>query len=217
VFAVWLTSLSIAMAEPSSLVAFDVPTVRLLKSADPARGEELAGAGKCARCHGDNGVSDDPDDINIAGMRASYIYKQLRDYKDKKRDSRDMYKRVRDLDDQQMADLAVWFAVQEPASRAVNNAVDPSILRLVTHGDPERLLKACSSCHGRNGVGGQFDHPALSGQYPEYLITSMTEFKEGDRENDVYSRMRYVSQSLTEEEIKGLADYYGIPVPQEDP
>ncbi len=71
-------------AEPSSAVAFDLPTLRMLKSADPANGEALAKKGKCSKCHGENGVSDDPDDINIAGMSVSYAYKQLKDFKDKK-------------------------------------------------------------------------------------------------------------------------------------
>ena len=44
----------------------------------------------------------------------------------------------------------------------------------------------------------------------------MTEFKEGDRGNDVYSRMRVVAEALTEAEIEGLAAYYGMAVPAEE-
>jgi cytochrome c553 len=204
-----------AGAEPSSEVAFDVPTVQLLRAADPARGEALAKEGKCAKCHGDAGVSDDPEDINIAGLRASYLYKQLKDYQNKSRDDRDMYKKTRNLDDQQLADLAAWFAALEPAPRATDQNTDPAILKLVFNGDPTRLIKACASCHGRRGRGGQFDHPALAGQYPEYLVYTLTEFKEGDRTNDIYSRMRLVAESLTEEEIEGLARYYGAAVPSQ--
>ncbi|MGB5226341.1 MAG: c-type cytochrome, partial [Arenicellales bacterium] len=80
----------LANAEPSSAVAFDLPTLKLLRSADPAKGEALAKESKCAKCHGDAGVSDDPDDVNIAGMSSSYLFKQLKDYQDKKRDDRDM-------------------------------------------------------------------------------------------------------------------------------
>jgi cytochrome c553 len=163
--------LPVASAEPSSQVAFDLPTIRLLRTADTARGEALAKEGKCAKCHGDTGVSDDPDDVNIAGLRASYIYKQLKDYQDGNRDDKDMLKKVRDLDDQQMADLAVWFAAQAPAPVAADRSTDPAVLRLVFHGDPTRLLKACASCHGRDGRGGQFDHPALAGQYPDTWST----------------------------------------------
>jgi len=203
-------------AEPSSAVAFDVPTVKLLKSADPAAGEALAKESKCAKCHGDAGVSDDEDDINIAGMSASYIFKQLRDYKDKKRDERDMYKNVKDLDDNQLADLAAWYATLEPAQANPNRTMSDEVRKLVFHGDPERLLKACASCHGRDGRGGQFDHPALAGQHKNYLVDSMTEFKEEDRENDIYGRMRDVSSALTDAEIEALADYYSLYLPPEE-
>ena len=207
---------SVAHAEPSSLVAFDLATLGLLQAADPARGEELADSSKCAKCHGDAGVSDDPDDVNIAGLRASYIFKQLKDYQDGNRDDKDMLKKVKDLDDQQLADLAVWFASQAPAPVAADRSTDPAVLRLVFHGDPTRMLKACASCHGRDGRGGQFDHPALAGQYPDYLVYTLTEFREDDRTNDIYSRMRHIAQALTEEEIEALAGYYGTAVPEEE-
>jgi cytochrome c553 len=149
-------------------------------------------------------------------MSASYIFKQLRDYKDKKRDSRDMYKNVRDLDDQQLAELAAWYASLEPAQANPDRILSDEVRQLVFHGDPERLLKACASCHGRDGRGGQFDHPALAGQHRNYLVDSMIEFKEEDRENDIYGRMRDVSSRLTEAEIEALADYYKLYMPPED-
>lgn len=203
-------------AEPSSAVAFDLPTLRLLKSADPEKGEALAKKSKCSKCHGDNGVSDDPDDSNIAGMSVSYLFKQLKDFQDKKRDDRDMFKKVRYLEDSELADLAAWYALQEPAKPDPNRVMTEEVKKLVVRGDPERLLKACSSCHGRDGRGGQFDHPALTGQIKGYLVYSMMAFKEGDRTNDIYSRMRHVSEALTEDEIEALADYYASYLPDED-
>jgi cytochrome c553 len=208
-------SVSVAQAEPSSLVAFDLETLRLLKNADPARGQELYEKERCAKCHGDAGVSDDSEDVNIAGLMPSYSYKQLKDYQDKNRDARSMYKAVRDLDTQQMADLAVWLGTQAPADPGPKKEMSDELFQLVYKGDPERLLKACTACHGRNGDGGMHDHPRINGQYREYFVTTMTEFKEGDRENDVYSRMRLVAEVLTEEEIEMLADYYAIPEPPE--
>ncbi|UCB56028.1 MAG: cytochrome c4 [Thiotrichales bacterium] len=203
-------------AEPSSAVAFDLATIKLLKSADPQAGKALAEESKCAKCHGDAGVSDDPDDINIAGMSASYLFKQLRDYKDKKRDDRDMYKNVRELEDEQMADLAAWFASLSPAPANPDRVLTDAVRKLVFYGDPERLLKACASCHGRRGQGGQFDHPALAGQNRTYLVDSLVAFQEEDRENDIYGRMRDISKSLTEDEIEALADYYATYLPDED-
>jgi len=206
----------VANAEPSSAVAFDLPTIRLLKSANPARGEALAEEIRCDKCHGDNGVSDDEDDVNIAGMSASYMFKQLKDFQDEKREDKDMYKKVRSLKDDELADLAVWFSNLEPAERAPDRILTADIRKLITHGDPERLLKACSSCHGRDGRGGQFDHPALAGQNRIYLVDSMLAFKEGDRTNDIYARMRYVSEALTEAEIEALADYYAAYLPEDE-
>lgn len=208
--------LPVAGAEPSSQVAFDVPTVQLLRAADLARGEALAREKKCAKCHGEAGVSDDAEDTNIAGLRASYFYKQLKDYQGGQRDNRSMKKQVRDLDDQQMADLAAWYATREPAPNGTGTAnADPAVLELVYRGDPTRLLKSCSSCHGRRGEGGQFDSPPLTGQYPEYFITTMTEFKEGDRANDIYGRMRTTAGALTVDEIEALAAYYSAALPEE--
>lgn len=204
----------LANAEPSSAVAFDVPTIKLLKSADPERGKAISEEVKCSKCHGDAGVSDDPDDVNIAGMSRSYLFKQLKDYQDEKREDRDMYKSVKDLDEAQLADLAAWYSTQEPASPAAERQMSDVARKLIVHGDPERLLKACSSCHGQDGNGGQFDHPRLNGQHRTYLVDSMIAFKEGDRANDIYSRMRHVSEALTEEEIEALADWYATIVPE---
>ena len=204
-----------AIAEPSSQVAFDVPTVKLLRSGDVARGEALAAGKKCSKCHGDAGVSDDSEDTNIAGMETGYFYKQLKDYQGGQRDNRSMKKQVKDMDDQQMADLAAYYATLPQAEPAEATETDPAILQLVYRGDPTRLIKSCSSCHGRRGQGAMFDNPPLTGQYPEYFITTMTEFKEGDRANDIYGRMRTIAEVLTEEEIAGLAAYYSAKLPPE--
>jgi cytochrome c553 len=126
-----------------------------------------------------------------------------------------MYKNVKNLDDKQLADLAAWYAELEPAARGTSKTVTAEIQRLITHGDPERLLKACAACHGSKGRGGQFDHPALAGQNRTYLVDSMIAFKDEDRTNDIYSRMRTVSEVLTEEEIEALADYYAADLPEE--
>jgi len=216
VIAGMLLLVPVADAEPSSEVAFDLATLRLLATADPARGKTHAKEGRCDKCHGDAGISDDPIDVNIAGLRASYLYKQLKDYQQEYREDRDMYKKTRKMDDRQLADLAVWFASLEPATPAPDRNIDPAILRLVYRGDPQRQLKACASCHGRDGRGGQHDYPALAGQQPEYLVFTLTEFREGDRTNDIYSRMRFVAEALTETEIEALAGYYGTAVVPEE-
>lgn len=215
-------SVSVAYAEPSSNVAFDVETVRLLKNASAERGKEvedgLPRSARCGSCHGRDGISNDPFYTNIAGMMPSYIYKQLRDYQDEKRgleteEGPDMIEAVQDLSHQDMADLAAYYGAMAPPAPGPKKTMSPELFQLVYKGDPERLLKSCASCHGRNGDGGMFDSPRINSQYKEFFITSMNEFKNGQRHNDVYSRMRVVAEVLTDEEIEMLAEYYAIPDP----
>lgn len=205
------------LAEPSTEVAFDKETRALLRAADAQRGEELAQAQKCGRCHEYNdmpGISDDTDVPNLAGQMASYAFKQLMDYKGGQRDERSMNKAVRKLEPADMADLAVYYA-SLPAPEAQGGEVDPAIHRLIYKGDPKRTLKSCAGCHGRNGEGGKYDAATLTGQRLGYFIETMEQFREGDRGNDVFSRMRLTAQKLTDEEIAALAKYYAAPDPAE--
>jgi cytochrome c553 len=196
-----------AVAAPSSEVAFDLETIHLLRTADVARGEELVKEYKCSKCHGDAGISEDPEEVNRAGQLDSYLYKQLQDYHHGKRLNRSMQRACKNITDQDMANIASWYASLDGAKQAETQP-NENTLKLVYQGDPTRLLKSCRSCHGRKGEGGQFQHPAIAGQNRDYFIETMTAFKEGDRENDVYSRMRIIAEQLTTEEIEALATFY---------
>jgi len=204
------------LAEPSSEVAFDLETIHLLRNADVDAGKAVADKHKCRKCHGDAGISEDPEEVNLAGMSRSYLYKQMMDFHGGQRDSREMKKALRKLNSEDMANISAWYASLEGAKRAETEP-DENTLKLVYHGDPTRMLKSCRSCHGRKGQGGQFQHPGIAGQNRDYFIETMTAFKEGDRENDVYSRMRNMAAELTDEEIEALATFYSAyVVPDED-
>jgi cytochrome c553 len=74
---------------------------------DAARGAELAV--DCADCHGDDGLGDE-DIPAIAGMDAAEHAKALADFKSGAVESEDMGDYVEDLSEQDMADLAAYFA-----------------------------------------------------------------------------------------------------------
>lgn len=206
---------TLVCAEPSSEVAFDLETLSLLATADPANGQKLSK--KCKKCHGESGVSDDPEDTNIAGMRATYLYKQLKDFHGGQRTEHEMNRVARRFkSDQQMADLAVWYASQKPAEQVTPAGTDPAILKLVYHGDPVRMIKACASCHGKHGQGKQFQHARLAGQNPDYFVQTLSDFKDESRTNDVYSRMRIIAEALTYDEIDALAAYYAAAESEND-
>ncbi len=76
---------------------------------DAAKGAELAA--DCADCHGDEGLGDE-DTPGIAGMDAAAHVKELKAFKSGERVDEDemMFDYVEDLSDQDMADLAAYFA-----------------------------------------------------------------------------------------------------------
>jgi cytochrome c553 len=80
--------------------------------------------------------------------------------------------------------------------------------KLVEQGDGKRILPPCFVCHGGKGQGEKQDIPALAGQHADYVTTTLMAYKNGQLQNDIYSRMRLIAQQLSAEEIKELAQYY---------
>ncbi len=194
-------------AAPSSNVVWDSPTRALLKSGDPEKGKTLAAA--CAACHGENGISENPGFPSLAGQLATYLFKQLKDYKDNKRSDNPMMLGIASpLSEQDMADIAAFYSSQ-PLPPGIESAGDNEAAKmLVTRGDGVRLVPPCAACHGRSGDGKIVDIPALAGQQVEYVKATLLAYKEGKRSNDIYSRMRLIAQQLSENEITALANYY---------
>ena len=185
-----------------------------IKKGDPKKGETLAKEAKCAKCHGDTGVSDEDDTPSIAGQIAAYSYKQLHDYKEKLRDDRDMFKKVKKLSDQDMIDISTWYATQKPEAMAGDKKGN-KIPVLANKGDKKRFLIACDTCHDDDAMKRGFQTPIIEGQKPEHFIETMTAFKEGDRSNDHYRLMQSIASKLTAVEITELAAYYAS-VPMKD-
>lgn len=76
--------------------------------ADPSAGRRKAGA--CVACHGENGLSVQPDAPHLAGQPAPYVAAQLRLYRSGKRAHEVMAVIARPLSDADIDDLAAWFA-----------------------------------------------------------------------------------------------------------
>ena len=93
-----------AQAEPSSNVAWNAATLKLVAAGDIERGRTLAAI--CSACHGADGISLTPVWPSLAGQLPGYTYKQLIDYRDGKRGDPAMAPLVAALSDQDIADLA---------------------------------------------------------------------------------------------------------------
>ncbi len=203
-------------AEPSKDFKWTPETIKLANEGDIKLGEELAKKGKCSKCHGDTGVSEEDDTPSIAGQITAYSFKQLHDYKVELRENKQMLKKVKNLSPKDMADISAYYATQTAEEKvgAVDGAEPPV---LAVKGDPERFMLACDSCHNDESQKRGYQTPRIDGQKIEYFVDTMTAFQEGDRVNDHYSLMRGLAAKLTEDEIDELASYYSAkPVDDDD-
>lgn len=83
--------------------------------APPVRGNATAGKQKnatCASCHGQDGNGSDPNFPRLAGQYEDYLLKALQDYHSSKRKNAIMNGMVSTLSEQDLSDLAAYFAGQ---------------------------------------------------------------------------------------------------------
>jgi cytochrome c553 len=197
--------LSVA-AQPATQVAWTAEQLNFVKAGNPQKGKELAQT--CNACHGVSGISSMPGAPSLAGQLPTYLFKQLQDYANGSREQAVMSGLAKTLNKQDAADLAAWFASLPSAFQSSTPAVYAKAEKLVKNGDNQRIIPPCEVCHAGNGHGQKIDIPALSGQNAEYLSIMLKAFKQGSRHNDIYSRMRSIAETLSDEEIEELSFYY---------
>lgn len=200
----WMAFLALFL--PAMLLPMQVQSGDMVEG-NLENGKAIA-AKKCDRCHGSDGVSEDPDTPHLAAQNAAYTVKQLRDYKSRARNDINMYKRARKLDEQQMADIALWYESRPlPEIRPLAEQ-DLEVPEIVSTGDPARGITPCSICHGKDGKNVAGGIPVLAGQNVEYLVYTMENFKDGLRSNDPGGAVQAIIKNLTDVEIGALARYY---------
>jgi cytochrome c553 len=159
---------------------------------------------RCTMCHGARGVSE-ADSPNLAGQYAIAIYKQLQDYKSGARTNAVMTPRVADLADQDMRDLAAYYAYlpRLPPYHPVTAGSPPQI---VESGAPMRNIPPCATCHGTLDY--KTGSAWLEGESPVYLRQQLTAFASGARHNDISEQMRNIARGMSPAEIEAAAQYY---------
>jgi len=80
-----------------------------------------AKARQCIACHGDNGISPSGAFPNLAGQHAEYLVQTLRDYKSGARKNAVMGALVDALSEEDMQDLAAFYASQPGLFTPVKN------------------------------------------------------------------------------------------------
>ncbi|WP_305906433.1 c-type cytochrome [Methylomarinum sp. Ch1-1] len=175
----------------SVLLGFFTPHVG---AADIEAGKNKASM--CAGCHGLDGASNNPMFPRLAGQSAMYLENQLKAFKSGARTSPMMQGMAAGLSDEDMKNLAAYFA-SLPAKSAGGDA------DLAKQG--KEKVAMCLGCHGNDAQGrGQF--PRLAGQHPQYLAKQLNAFKQGERTGGPMGAM---SKNLSAQDIKEISAYLG--------
>ena len=192
--------------------------------ADPfTGGYAQAGAGKaavCGACHGPGGNSSNPEWPKLAGQHSSYTYGQLQVLKSKARPSPVMNAQAAALSDQDMRDLAAYFAAQKPTPGVASPDSVAVAEKLYRAGDAARGLPACSACHGPQGAGNAAaQYPRIGGQHAKYnaavlrLLRSLEQQKIPQPAGvsaahwQRFQTMSSIAAKLSDAEIDALASY----------
>lgn len=176
-----------------------------------AAGSASAGQGKaavCSACHGMDGNSVTPIWPSLAGQSEQFISKQLMDFKSGARKDDTMTAMAAPLSEQDVADLAAWFASQKRGVGSANAEKAAPGEKLYRAGDATKGVAACMACHGPNGTGNPAaKFPALAGQHATYTIKALKDFRAGTRSNDPANMMRDVAGKMTDAQIEAVAEY----------
>jgi len=164
----------------------------------------------CGACHGPGGNSVNPAWPSIAGQHAGYIVQELQNFKSGARADVLMTGQAMMLSEEDMRNLAVYYAGQEAAARSI---LDTKTLNkgqaLYRGGNKENGVAACIACHGPDGNGNPAArYPDISGQYAQYVAKGLRDFASGVRKSGKPTRiMRDIAARMSEEEILAVASY----------
>ena len=176
------------------------------QAGDPQRGQELSQA--CAACHQADGNSVNPEWPKLAGQHPKYTVKQLQDYKSERRENSLMLGQVANLDEQDMRDLAAFYAEQEISAGTADESVVERGEQIYRGGIPSQNVAACIACHGPNGNGNpEAMFPAVASQHAQYSADQLRYFRSGERANDNGRMMRNVVRNMSDEDIEAVSQY----------
>ncbi|MCW5666069.1 MAG: cytochrome c4 [Piscinibacter sp.] len=166
-------------------------------------------AAMCIGCHGIPGYQASFPEIHkvpmISGQSDKYIVAALNAYKKGERKHPSMRAIAVSLSDQDMADLAAFYAANAgPSGAAAAGATPPAeVAALLTKGN-------CASCHGDN-YSKPIDpsYPKLAGQHADYLYVALKAYQtEGNpqvgRGNAIMAGM---AKPFSHAELKKMAGY----------
>jgi cytochrome c553 len=112
------------------------------------------------------------------------------------------------LSDEDMRNLAAYFAAQKPRPGAARDAALVTAgQKLYRGGNADTGVAACAGCHSPNGAGIPVQFPRLKGQHQDYTLAQLKAFRAGERDNDSASMMRSIAGRMSDREMQAVAEY----------
>lgn len=167
----------------------------------------------CVACHGQDGRATNHGYFpRIAGKPAGYLYNQLLNFREGRRQNAPMAYLLRNMSDDYLREIAAYFAQLDlpyPAPQTTGAA--PEVLargeQLVRQGDPALGLPACASCHGNAMTGIQPAVPGLLGLSRDYLLGQFGAWRNGVREAHAPDCMGEIARRLSPADVTAMAQW----------
>jgi cytochrome c553 len=174
----------------------------------------------CSICHGEQGEGLRKNEYypRLAGKPAAYLYNQLVNFRDKRREFALMNFMVAYFSDTYLLEIADYYAkLNTPYPGQQARASAATLARggkLASEGDPARKIPACAECHGKTFTGVEPAIPGLVGLYGDYIAAQMGAWKNDKRHAMAPDCMHEVAQRLTPADIEAVTAWLvAQPVP----
>ena len=165
----------------------------------------------CTPCHGKEGRAT-PNGYfpRIAGKPAGYLYHQLVNFREGRRQNEQMATLVAHLSDDYLREIAAHFAALDLPYPSPQPADLPAAAlargeALATRGDAARELPACAACHGSALTGARPAVPGLLGLSRDYLNAQLGAWRTGQRQALAPDCMAQIVKRLAPEDIAALS------------
>lgn len=176
-----------------------------------AAGDPEAGRAKsatCTACHGADGNSPSPEWPKLAGQHARYLAETLRAFRAGTRTGTLMNGLAAGLTDEDIEDLAAFYAAQEIRPGETDPKLLPYGQRVYRGGVAEAEVPACMACHGPNGRGNPASaYPGVAGQHAQYVYTALQAYADGLVDSGNSQIMTDIARRMTERDMRAVATY----------
>ena len=175
----------------------------------------------CTTCHGKEGVATSEGYFpRIAGKPAGYLFNQLRNFREGRRQNPAMQHLLQHMSDEYLQEIARYFSELDlPYPPPQAQMVSPALLtrgeQLVQQGDKQADLPACTACHGVAMTGRLPSTPGLLGLPRDYVVAQLGAWRAGTRKAEAPDCMAQVARRLSREDIHAVSQWLAAqPVPE---